>query len=691
MIPLHPDTAARHCLLPLCGLSMVIVAACAPPPDPQPEPASRQDPLRSPDSSRRAYIKELAPAWVVGPGGAPLLQFQGELWLATRDGLERRVDGFPADFARVLGWAGDHTLLVTRYEPGDLPTETLHRLDLRGAWMRRLVPRDPSNRAYNITYTGGRVVYARGDSRPIITLPLPDQSLQLVISGLWGRVHHTLDLPRAEMPVDIRLERGRALHYRVEGGQVRRRVDLRTGRTTEKIEPIPHIPPPSEAPMMASLSMPYVHQVYDTPNAFNGNWACGPTSTLMAVCHFGRLKTWPITVSIPYSHTSNYGAYVSEVYKYGSTTFNRMQKDASGKAAYGAYGWCTDNGAGWAWRMQDYAKRHGLSSDFYWSSTTTPIKQALDAGKVVVLSTKLTSAGHIITVKGYNSSGNLITNDPYGDKNKGYKNYHGENAVYTWGQVGSKWYITVYGTIIKPDPAYKASLEQKSGPSAMTSGAVAQASMTYKNLGTATWDSKIRLGTTNPRDRKSAFYTAGKWINSTRAAAAPSPVKKGSTATFSFTLTAPKVCKTTEYIEYFNLVQESVAWFSDSTQGGPPDKTAFLKITVNPVDADGDKHNNCTDCDDKNPKIYPGAVEMCNGLDDDCDGKVDEGADCGKVIPDLRFSLLDSGLQYDGGSPPGPALTPEWSLSGGCSMTSSTTRGLPGLLLLLLYLRRRRG
>ena len=31
------------------------------------------------------------------------------------------------------------------------------------------------------------------------------------------------------------------------------------------------------------------------------------------------------------------------------------------------------------------------------------------------------------------------------------------------------------------------------------------------------------------------------------------------------------------------------------------------------------------DCDDANPDRYPGAVEFCNGLDDNCDGEVDEG------------------------------------------------------------------
>lgn len=43
------------------------------------------------------------------------------------------------------------------------------------------------------------------------------------------------------------------------------------------------------------------------------------------------------------------------------------------------------------------------------------------------------------------------------------------------------------------------------------------------------------------------------------------------------------------------------------------------------VDADGDGYNNTVDCNDADSTVHPGAVELCDGIDNNCVGGIDEG------------------------------------------------------------------
>jgi hypothetical protein len=55
-------------------------------------------------------------------------------------------------------------------------------------------------------------------------------------------------------------------------------------------------------------------------------------------------------------------------------------------------------------------------------------------------------------------------------------------------------------------------------------------------------------------------------------------------------------------------------------------------------DSDGDGFVDGTDCDDTNADVYPGATEICNGIDDDCSGIVDDSPSDGTTY----YADLDS-------------------------------------------------
>jgi hypothetical protein len=70
---------------------------------------------------------------------------------------------------------------------------------------------------------------------------------------------------------------------------------------------------------------------------------------------------------------------------------------------------------------------------------------------------------------------------------------------------------------------------------------------------------------------------------------------------------------------------------TDSSESSTETTVSFRVVAAAFEDADDDGFpagtGSADDCDDTNEAVYPGASEVCNNLDDDCDGSIDEDAD----------------------------------------------------------------
>ena len=199
------------------------------------------------------------------------------------------------------------------------------------------------------------------------------------------------------------------------------------------------------------VGVPYIHQVYDTPDSFGGGYSCcNVTASLMALQYYNRLPPHPITCSArSSSHTSNYGYYIPNIYSYNGNVFNIASSAAWGSSLAGYYGgfgyYLQDNvsedGDTRSIRLGEWIALHGLTSGTYnlqqgigYSLQYINTARAeIDANHPVVMLNSITSAGHYITCIGYvQNQFTLIFNDPYGNKNVSYPSANGAGARYDW-------------------------------------------------------------------------------------------------------------------------------------------------------------------------------------------------------------------------------------------------------------------
>jgi hypothetical protein len=98
-------------------------------------------------------------------------------------------------------------------------------------------------------------------------------------------------------------------------------------------------------------------------------------------------------------------------------------------------------------------------------------------------------------------------------------------------------------------------------------------------------------------------------------------------------------------MESSSLLLQGVALILD---GGRVQRADLPELQVlEQDDLDGDGVPASEDCDDLDPRVYPGAPETCDGLDNDCDGQVDEeacGGGCASAPAGGRAPLLPLGL-----------------------------------------------
>lgn len=176
--------------------------------------------------------------------------------------------------------------------------------------------------------------------------------------------------------------------------------------------------------------VPYVNQVWDTPDFHSGYASCAPSTAIMAIGFMNKLPKWEITITKGWTHTNNYGGYVADKYYFNDVYYDWYSSSRNG---WGGFGYMWESASPNS-RMRGYIENHDMESVQHWSGSWSRTIGEIDNYDTYPLCVMLTSSGHLILTRGYvQGQHTLIFNDPYGDKNNSsWPNYYGYDSYYDW-------------------------------------------------------------------------------------------------------------------------------------------------------------------------------------------------------------------------------------------------------------------
>ena len=115
--------------------------------------------------------------------------------------------------------------------------------------------------------------------------------------------------------------------------------------------------------------------------------------------YYKTFPHWDTTCSSPTSHTSHWGMYIGNLYKYRGTTYS-VESQSWSNGGIDDYDWAS--GGSPNSRMRQMIENHGLTSVQHWTSSVTyaMISGDVTAGYPYPVCVMLTTSGHLILAKG---------------------------------------------------------------------------------------------------------------------------------------------------------------------------------------------------------------------------------------------------------------------------------------------------